>query len=95
VAETLFGLGLLPRAKQNLAEWARLRATIPCYVPDEIDAEAAAHLQISLRRRGIRLETVDALIAAVSLRYDLTLLTTDKDFRSVPGLEQENWLTTP
>ena len=34
----------------------------------------------------------DALIAAVALRRDLTLLTTDGDFAAVPGLLCENWL---
>lgn len=92
LTEMLFGIGLLPRAKENLAEWKRLRPDFICYVPDESDAEQAAELQISLRRRGRQLETVDALIAAVALRYNLTLLTTDKDFSHIPQLKQENWL---
>jgi tRNA(fMet)-specific endonuclease VapC len=92
VTETLFGISLLSRAEQNLAEWERLRLSLPCYIPDEEDAEAAAQLQIALRRRGWQLATVDALIAVVALRYNLTLLTTDKDFQTVPNLQQENWL---
>lgn len=95
MTEMLYGIGLLPRAKQNFAEWARLKSSIPCYVPDDVDAELAAELQISLRRRGIQLETVDALIATTALRYDLTLLTSDKDFQPVPLLKQENWLNNP
>ncbi len=59
---------------------------------DETDAELTAEHQISLRRHGWQLETVDALIAAVALRYDLFLLTADKDFRAVPKLQSENWL---
>jgi len=35
------------------------------------------------------------LIAAVALRYDLVLLTTDRDFLAVPHLMQENWLRSP
>ena len=93
ITETLFGIGLLPRATQNLAEWKQLRRQLPCIFPDEIDAEFAAELQISLRRRGRQLETVDALIAAVALRYKLVLLTTDNDFVAVPNLQRENWLT--
>lgn len=76
----------------NRTEWERLKPLFPCYIPDEIDAELAAELQVSLRRQGWQLETVDALIAAVALRYDLTLLTTDKDFRAVPKLKRANWL---
>ena len=88
LTETLYGIGILPRAKQNLAEWARLKPSILCYVPDEDDARFAAELQLSLRRRGWQLETVDAL----ALRYDLTLLTSDNDFQAVPELKLENWL---
>jgi predicted nucleic acid-binding protein len=92
LTELLFGLGLLPRARQNLAEWQRLQAGLTFYDLDRADAERAAALQISLRRRGWQLDTVDALIAAVALRYDLTLLTADRDFQAVPQLKQENWL---
>src|ERR1700694_3938855 len=91
VAETLYGIGLLPRATQNLAEWARLRPSLTCYLPDEADAENAAALQVSLRHQGWELETVDALIAVVALRYNLVLLTSDKDFAPVPNLKLENW----
>ncbi|MCA9997179.1 MAG: type II toxin-antitoxin system VapC family toxin [Anaerolineales bacterium] len=93
ITETLFGIGMLPRANQNLAEWERLKPVLPCYIPIETDAELAAELQRSLRRRGWQLETVDALIAVIALRYDLILLTTDKDFRGVPNLKHTSWLT--
>jgi tRNA(fMet)-specific endonuclease VapC len=92
IAETLFGIGLLPRAVQNLAEWARLRPSLTCYIPDESDAENAAALQRSLRRQGKQLETVDAFVAVVALRYKLVLLTADNDFKPVPALKMENWM---
>ncbi len=94
VAEFLFGIRLLPRAAENLAEWERIRTDFLYYPIDVADAEAASSLQASLRQRGWQLETVDALIAAVALRNDLTLLTTDGDYREVPGLTTENWLKT-
>jgi predicted nucleic acid-binding protein len=68
IADILFGIVLLPRATQNLAEWKRLKPLLPCYIPDETDAELAAELLFSLRGRGWQLETVDALIASVALR---------------------------
>jgi tRNA(fMet)-specific endonuclease VapC len=92
LAETLFGIGILPRAEQNLAEWARLRPHLPCYPVEELDAESAAKLQVSLRRRGWQLETIDALIAVTALRNGLILLTTDRDFEGIPGLSRENWI---
>jgi len=92
IAETLFGIGLLPRAAQNLAEWARLRRSLVCYAPDETDAENTAALQRALRRQGWQLATVDGFVAVIALRYNLVLLTSDKDFVPVPGLQQGNWL---
>jgi predicted nucleic acid-binding protein len=92
ITETLYGIGLLPRATQNFAEWARLRPSLTCYLLDEADAANAAALQRSLRSQGWQLETVDALIAVVALRYNLVLLTADTDFAPVPNLKQENWL---
>lgn len=62
------------------------------YVIQQQDAEAAAELQTDLRRRGWQLATVDALIAAVALRHNLVLLTTDGDYAVVAGLHLENWL---
>jgi tRNA(fMet)-specific endonuclease VapC len=92
IAETLYGIGILPRAAQNRVEWAKLQPRFPCYIPDETDAAFAADLQITLRRQGRQLATIDALIAVLSLRYDLVLLTTDKDFEVIPQLQRDNWL---
>lgn len=92
VTEMVVGISLLPRALQNRAAWRVLQPLFPCFPLDAADADVAAELRIDLRKRGWQLETVDALIAAVALRHDLTLLTTDRDFRAVPQLRTENWL---
>jgi tRNA(fMet)-specific endonuclease VapC len=92
LTETLFGLGMLPGAKQNLAEWQRLMPGLTVYDVDRGDAQKAAALKIQLRRRGWQFATVDALIAAIALRYTLTLLTTDRDFSAIANLTLENWL---
>lgn len=95
LTEVLFGMGLLPRARQNLIIWETVKDKFDYYGIEPQDAEQAAKLQISLRQRGAQLATVDALIAAVALRYDLTLLTGDKDFAAITGLKHENWLRPP
>lgn len=92
LTELLYGILLTPRAVQNLAEWQRLQNSFGYYVIQQQDAEAAAELQTDLRRRGWQLATVDALIAAVALRHNLVLLTTDGDYAVVAGLHLENWL---
>jgi tRNA(fMet)-specific endonuclease VapC len=92
LTELLFGISMTPRAAQNTRHWEQWRVSLNVYRVEDEDAMRAARLQSSLRRRGWQLDTVDALIAAIALRYDLTLLTTDGDFDAVPGLKHANWL---
>jgi predicted nucleic acid-binding protein len=93
ITETIFGFSILPRAQQNRLEWQAARSSLVLLDLDEADAVDAAGLQVLLRRRGRQLTTVDALVATVALRYDLTVLTTDGDFAHVPSLRTENWVT--
>lgn len=74
--------------------WHSIDRVCTYYQIEKQDAENAADLQVVLRRQGWQLQTVDALIASIALRYDLILLTTDKDFRAIPHLFQENWLSS-
>lgn len=92
LTEMLFGIRLLPRAERNLRDWQRFEPLFGFYDITKQDAEYAANLQATLRKQGRQLGLVDALIAAIALRYDLILLTTDKDFQPVVGLTQQNWL---
>jgi predicted nucleic acid-binding protein len=56
------------------------------------DHTRAAQAFIDCRRRGVQLGTVDALLAALSIRRELTLLTTDRDFlRAAPVLGLRVW----
>jgi len=52
--------------------------------PDKQDHIAAAEIRNACRRRGVQIGTIDALLIQLSQRYDLTLLTTDKDFHGAP-----------
>ena len=91
MSEFLFGIGNLPRSTQNQREWSRLRSDF-FFVGIDVDlAEEAATLRLTLRRQGWQLKLFDALIAVTALRGGYTLLTTDKDFRGITNLPQENW----
>lgn len=94
LTEMLFGIQTLPRAKQNIQEWQEIEQLFTYYQIEKQDGEDAADLQVLLRRQGWQLGTVDAIIAAIALRYDLILLSTDKDFRAVPELARENWISS-
>jgi predicted nucleic acid-binding protein len=67
-----------PRQRDQIL--ARL-ASFPLLAPDWDDHVSAADLFNRCRRAGVQVESVDALLAQLCLRYDLTMLTADKDFR--------------
>ncbi len=62
--------------------------------PDKQDHIAAADIRNACRRRGIQIGTIDALLIQLSQRYDMTLLTTDKDFQAASEhVEFRLWTT--
>jgi predicted nucleic acid-binding protein len=89
--EFIFGISSIARAQQNLTVWNKLKNDFTYYAVDEVDAEVAANLRIALRRNGRQVALVDSFVAVIARRYNLTLLTTDKDFFAIEGLDQENW----
>ncbi len=66
-----------PRARQAIIE--RLGA-LPLVQPDRQDHIAAAEVRNICRRRGVQVGTIDALLIQLCGRYELTLLSSDKDF---------------
>ena len=58
---------------------------LPLLVPDRRDHVEAADLRNKCRRGGVQVGTIDALLAQLCLRYDLTMLTTDRDVRDIAG----------
>lgn len=57
-------------------------AALPLIQPTREDHVAAAELRNACRRAGVQVGTIDAIIAQLCLRHELTLLSTDKDFKS-------------
>ena len=66
-----------PRARSQIIE--RFGA-LPLLSPDRQDHIEAAELRNRCRRAGAQIGTIDAIIAQICLRHDLTLLTADNDF---------------
>jgi predicted nucleic acid-binding protein len=58
-------------------------SALPLLTPDVEDHVEAAALRNLCRRRGAQIGTIDALIAQLCIRHDLTLLTADRDFDAV------------
>jgi hypothetical protein len=66
------------KARERLLEHF---ASLPMINPDRTDHIEAAELRNDCRRHGVQLGTIDALIAQLCIRYNLTLLSTDGDFK--------------
>lgn len=57
-------------------------------------AKDFGRLRGELKRQGIAVSPLDLQIAAIALVHDLTLVTNNtKDFKNIPGLRLEDWLT--
>ena len=66
-----------PRARKEIID--RFTA-LPLLTPDRQDHIDAADLRNRCRRAGLQIGTIDAVIAQLSIRHQLQLLTTDNDF---------------
>jgi len=58
-------------------------ASLPFLVPTRTNYIAAAQVRNECRREGVQVGTVDALLAELCLSNDLTILSTDHDFRRI------------
>lgn len=66
-----------PRARELIIDRF---AALPLLQPDRQDHVDAAALRNACRQAGVQVGTIDALIAQLCIRYEVTLLTTDRDF---------------
>jgi predicted nucleic acid-binding protein len=60
-------------------------SALPLLTPARQDHVDAAELRNRCRRSGIQIGAIDALLAQLCIRHDLTILTTDRDFRHIAG----------
>jgi predicted nucleic acid-binding protein len=78
-----------PKAKGAIME--RFGA-LPLIQPDRLDHVAAAEVRNVCRRNGVQVGTIDALLIQLCGRYELTLLSTDKDFaNAAPHVPFKLW----
>jgi hypothetical protein len=88
--EELFTTGLVlqellqgfsgPRARDRILDQF---SALPLLAPDRHDHIDAAELRNRCRRAGVQIGTIDALLAQLCVRHDLTMLTADTDFRRI------------
>ena len=69
-----------PKARDQILD--RFSA-VPVLAPDRDDHIRAADLRNRCRRVGVQIGTIDALLAELCIRHDLTMLTSDNDFARI------------
>lgn len=72
-----------PRAKTEIIKHF---SALPLLVPDRDDHIQAAELRNRCRRKGVQSGTIDALLTQLCIRYELTMLSTDNDFRNMASI---------
>ena len=81
-----------PKARAQILE--RFSA-VPLLIPDREDHIQAAELRNHCRRAGVQISTIDALLAQLCIRHDLTMLSSDNDFRHMTSLcSLKLWIDT-
>jgi predicted nucleic acid-binding protein len=88
--ETLLTTGLVlqellqgfarPKSRSQIVE--RFSA-LPLIVADREDHIRAAELRNHCRRKGVQIGTIDAFLAQLCIRHDVTMLTADEDFTRI------------
>lgn len=78
-----------PKARQAIIERFGALALIQ---PDRQDHIAAAEVRNACRREGVQIGTIDALLIQLCGRYELTLLSSGKDFaNAAPHVPFKLW----
>jgi predicted nucleic acid-binding protein len=72
-----------PRARDLIL---RRFTALPPVEPDRDDYVSAAEIRNRCRRSGRQVETIDALLAQLCIRYEMTMLSADKVFASIAPL---------
>jgi len=72
--------------KEDRSRCLPLLDVLPYVEVERQDWRTGGELLAALRSRGITIPATDAVIATLCQRHDLTLLTLDKHFQSIPRL---------
>ncbi len=65
---------------RQMLEFSTMFSKLGFVNPDKLTHTSAAEVWTKCRKKGVQLGTVDALLVALCLERELTMLTTDRDF---------------
>lgn len=93
VAELFYGFLKSVRVNENIPRLRQFLSTVRIIDFDLHCAEIHGEIKLALERIGKPTGAIDALIAAVAVRHDATLVTNNvRHFENVPELRFDNWL---
>jgi len=94
LAELQFGVARSSDPDRNRIALAEFVAPLSIVPFDDSAASAYGRLRADIQRTGRPIGPMDMLIAAHALSLNVALVTNNtREFRRVPGLRVENWLT--
>ncbi len=94
LAELLAGAYKHPNAPRVLGLVRDLRKEVSLLTFDALCAEQYGMLYGALAQMGLVVDVPDLMIAAVAIKNNLILVTNNSaDFKNIPGLHLEDWLT--
>ena len=92
IAELYFGLEFSASRDVNLVRLERTLVNLRSWPFDRAAARAFAPIAADLKRRGLQIQVVDMMIAAIAMAMgNTTVVTSDSDLLRIPGLTVENW----
>jgi tRNA(fMet)-specific endonuclease VapC len=90
-AELLFGVARLPQATKLVLVVSEFLLRVEILPWDSQAARKYAEIRAALERRGTPIGNLDMMIAAQALAGDAVLVTHDRAFGRVRGLQVEDW----
>ena len=93
VLELLFGAGISQAPEQNRQQVEAFLSGITVLDLKRESTERAAATRIAMRRAGLSVSDFDLLIAATAMVHERTVMTSDRNFLRIPGLQVEDWTT--
>jgi tRNA(fMet)-specific endonuclease VapC len=88
----MYGLRLSSQPEKNLSLLHRGLKELACWPLDREASNVYGQLAAELRRMGRPMQTIDIMLAAIAISLgNCTVVTTDSDLLTVPGLSVENW----
>jgi len=95
LAELQYGASKSSRPKQNHEALEQFLSPLEVAALDRQATVAYGKIRAALEKRGRPIGAMDLLIAAHALSLSVRLVTNDeREFRHVPGLRVENWVSS-